>query len=322
MSTRKKNASYVYDDLLCRASLSDTGEIPRTPPLEESPDVIPVGSTKVEDPHTYFTGNYNENVAEPVVAEEQNFIYVRGKNLSELATNGDIYLYWAPQDQRNEPAVWQGHQLLTADGHGTVLLPNVEPDAVAVGETPFSWIPDSAMGGREVAIMAVLATNEHPNPVPSLKPPFNFDAWIARKGGIGTWKTLVKEAPPKPKTVITNAQFALKNTEGMVTFALRTSNMPIGSIVSFRSSKPDKDGNPIESGPTKVTVNPFVFTIDANVEANFNTRIEFDLTLPTGQKPTADNYVGVGASQIPQGSSKPILLAQYNTQIKAPIATA
>jgi len=326
MRIRRKTVQYPYEDLLCRCSLADTGEIPRTPPLEESPDVIPSGTTAVDDPRVYFTGNYDQNVAKPVVADQQNLIYVRGRNKSDIDQSGDVYVYWAPQDQRNDPSVWQRNQLLTIEGHGFFPVVAVPPEEILVATSPFVFTPDAGLADQNIAIIGVLATNEHPNPIPSLKPPFDFDAWVSRKGGVGTLETKVAPPPEKPKTVYTNAQFTLANYDGVVSFNLRTNNMPLGSTVSFHSSKPDKDGKPIQSGPVKVTANPFVFTVDASVAANFDTRVHFDLTLPTGQLPTLDNYVSVSASQLPKegggsGPVKPVLLAQYNTQIKAPIST-
>lgn len=319
---RKKSASYTYDDLLCRASLTDDGTIPRTPPLQESPDVIPSGKTEIPDPGTYFDQNYDQNVAKPVVAEQQNLIYVRGKNLGELPQNGDVYVYWAPYELRNDPAVWKNNKLLTTGGHGSVPVVDVQPDAVAAATTPFAWTPDAALAGQAVTILGVLSTNEHPDPVPSLKPPFDFDFWITRKGGIGAWKTTVEQPPAPPKTALTDAAFALANAAGAVTFTLRASGMPVGSIVAFRSSEPDRQGNPIKAGPTRITVDPFVVSVDADVDANFQTRIAFEVTLPQGQRPATGNALSMSASQIPPGGGtapRPVLLAQYETQIKAPV---
>jgi len=323
MSTRRRNVvAYPYDGILCRASLADTGEIPRTPPVEESPDTIPYGTRAVENPRLFFTENYDQNVAKPVVAEQQNLIYVRGRNAGELAQNGTVYVYWAPQEQRNDPSVWQRNQLLTVDGHGQFPLTDVPAGEIAVATTPFTWTPDASLGGTNAAILAVIATNEHPNPIPFLKPPFDFDAWVARQGGVGTLQTVVEKAPELPKTLFTNVRFTLTNTEGVVSFILRTNNMPLGSVVSFRSTQPDINGDPIEAAPLTVTVNPFVLLVDAQVPANFETRMIFDLTLPAEQLPTADNSISISASQMSGGTPpKPILLAQTNTQIKVPIST-
>lgn len=322
MSTPKQAS--IYDDLLCRCSLEDAGGLPRTPPLEDSPDVIPVGEQPVADPQGHFTITYPENVAAPVVAELQNLIYVRGKNLAEVPQSGEIFVYWAPQDQRNDPAVWKQNHLLTSEGHGSFHVTAVDPEAIVVATTPFTFLPDASLAGRNVILLGVFATNEHPNPIPSLRRPFDFDTWIAKKGGIGAFVTEIQPPPAQPKAFCTNALFALTNREGIVSFSLRASNLPTGSEVSFHSSQPDIDGNPIVGGPVKVNNNPFVFTVDARVEANFNTRIHFELTLPRGQKPTADNYVGMSASQLPEtvgtGPVKPVLLAQYNVQIKSPIS--
>src|SRR6185369_12101294 len=153
MRIRRKAVQYPYEDLLCRCSLADTGEIPRTPPLEESPDVIPSGTTAVDDPRVYFTGNYDQNVAKPVVADQQNLIYVRGRNKSDIDQSGDVYVYWAPQDQRNDPSVWQRNQLLTIEGHGFFPVVAVPPEEILVATSPFVFTPDAGLADQNIAII-------------------------------------------------------------------------------------------------------------------------------------------------------------------------
>ena len=300
--------SIDYDSILVRTSLDDHGVLPRSAPLEESPDVIPVGTTPVADPVTYFTETYEQNVSKPVVATQKNLVYVRGKNLGQEPQTGQVYLYWARQADLDNPNKWKGNQLLTVKGHGSVTVPDVPPGGIAVATDPFQWAPAAELEGTNVALLGVIATNEHPNPVPGLKSPIAFKRWLLIK--------LIRLS----KT----GNYALDNVAGVVSFTLRAVKLPVGSIVSFKCSEPDSEGKPIEMKPQTINNDPYVFLVDATVKANYTSELRFDLFLPAGVKAVADNTLSVSAVQTPPSSAgppKPVLLAQYQTQIKAPIAT-
>lgn len=305
-----------YDDLLCRASLADTGTVPRTPPLEESPDVIPVGSSGVDDPAVYFTETYDQNVAKPVVADENNLIYVRGRNLGEAAQNGDVYVYWARAEELNDPSRWKGNQLLTEDGHGSFRVTDVEPQAVAVATTPFTWTPDASLADTDVVLLGVLSTNDHPNPVPALRSPLDFKRWISRRGGVGALRTTVI-AKPKPETKVTLTG-ELKFAEGgLADLLITATDIPAGTYVSLKLSTP-VEGKIISIDPTKITQNPQTVGIQAQLPANYTAQMESKVALPPDGVPGPNNSVSVRAQYTPPpeggGPVKPVLLARYSVK--------
>jgi hypothetical protein len=285
--TRNEAASQ-YDDLLCRASLADTGELPRTPPLKESPDVIPSGSTAVVDPGTYFTANYAKKVAKPVVSEEKNLIYVRGKNLAPLAQNGDVYVYWARETELDDPAAWQGNQLLTDTGQGSFPVTGVEPGSITVATTPFVWTPD-ALANTKVVLIGVLATNDHPNPVPTLKPPFTFDAWIAKQGGVGAFQTTVAPKPPSDTTLTLSGD--LKFVEGG----------PVEILIST-----PVEGRIITIPLTKITQNPQTIGVSATLPANYTSAVETKIALARGSTPGPNNSVVTRVQYLIPAASGPV----------------
>ena len=317
------NKSIQYDGILIRASLDDTGQIPRSMALQESPDTIPYGANTIEDPSQVFTETYDENVSEPLVADRTNVVYIRGKNLGDFKQAGKAYLYWSLEADLDDPSQWQNNQLLTIKGSDTVTLPTTKSNKIVVTETPFEWIPDASLADTTVILIGVVATNEHPNPVPGLESPIDFDRWISRQGGVGVLQATVEAPPEVSPSFDTSASYALKNDAGMVTFTLRAKNCPIGSTVSFISSESDAAGKSIELKPIKINTNPFVAPVNADVAAGFTTQINFKLVLPEGELADEDNEVSLEATQIPtQGTAGgpviPKLLAKYATQMKAP----
>ena len=311
-----------YTGILVRASLEDNGKIPRSGPLQESPDTIPFGSVPVDDPQQLFKDSYDENVSKPLVADQKNVIYVRGKNGGDFAQAGEVYVYWANEDDLNNPTKWKQNQLLTTLGRASEDLPPIEEDEIAVTENPFEWSPDAELAGQSVAVIGVIATNERPNPVPGLRSPINFDRWISEQGGVGALQATV-EAPPEPSpTLGTSGQYDLGNEAGTVTFRLRTKNIPIGSTVCFKAAKPDAEGRPIEVGSTRVTNNPFSVSIDVELYKNYSSQLEFKLFLPDAELADPDNEISVEVSQLPAtsgGPSRPVVLGKYASQINVPV---
>jgi len=309
----RKLATSQYDDLLCRASLADTGTIPRTPPLEESPDVIPVGTAAVLDPKVYFTGNYGKNVAKPVVAEEANLIYVRGKNLAPAVQNGDVYVYWARAEDLDSPSKWQGNQLLTVEGHGSFRLTDVEPGAITVATSAFTWTPDAALEGKSAVLIGVLATNDHPNPVPTLRSPLDFNRWVSKQGGVGAFKTTVVSKPKPDPTVTLSGDFKLAEG-GLAEFLVTVTDMPLGTEVSLKLTTP-VDGHTISIPQTRITQNPQTIGVSATVPQNYTSQIETRIAPAGSGVPGSNNSVVTRAQYTPPGASgpvRPVLLARYS----------
>jgi hypothetical protein len=320
----KSKESIQYDSILVRASLEDTGAIPREPPLKSSPDVIPSGAAPVLDPKTYFTETYDQNVGKDAVAGQNNYLYVRGKNLGADVQSAEVFVYWAKTDDLSNPDVWKGNQLLTEGGHGSAAMNGVDPDAVGVADQAFVWNPDASLGNVPVTLIGVASTNDDPNPIPSLRTPLDFDRFIARKGGIGACDLTVRPPAKPTETMVVNGNFALANAKGTVSFTLRATKVPIGSKVAFKAAKATPGGKPIELVETAINTDPAVFVVDASLDAGYSSTIEFRISLPKGKLAAADNSLSLSASQIPPsstgGPAKPVILAQYSGSIKTPVS--
>lgn len=330
-------ATTEFSGILVRASLQDTGTLPRSEPLQDSPDVSPQGGSAVADPQTLFTNTYDQNIAKPVVMGEVSHIYIRGKNLSTEDGQGVAYMYWARESDINVPTRWKTNQLLTTKGGDSIDLAPVAAGEITVGEPAFLWDPPADAASKSFALIGVISTNAHPNPVPGLRDRyFKFDEWVAGQGGVGTLKTTV-QPPPKPKaTVSTTGQYDLKNKAGDVYFYIKTTGIPVGSQVSFKAEKPDNTGSPIDLPWTTVNADPFRTGTIVPLDANWSSPITFNLILATGALPAATNSVTVYVGQYEEtlgkaakgearvygdgdGPAKFVILGQYTTTINVPV---
>ena len=86
-----------WQSLYMRTDLDDTGEYPREL-VQTSPDLIDWGVKPAEDPSGLITDKaWSEYVGGRTVPKEQNYLYVRGRNLSAKAVSeAEIRLYCAP----------------------------------------------------------------------------------------------------------------------------------------------------------------------------------------------------------------------------------
>lgn len=330
-------ASDTYNGILVRASLQDTGSLPRTPPLRESPDVSPQGSVLIGDPVKYFTDTYDQNVGKPVLQNQTNFVYIRGKNIGVTPQAGVAYLYWARESDINTPSRWKNNQLLTTGGDDKLALAEASPGDIVIGDVPFVWEPPSDTSAKNYELIGVIATNDHPNPVPGLRDVgFKFDTWVTNQGGVGTLQTTV-QPPPKPSaTVSTTGLYDLKNKAGDVSFFIKTTGIPIGSQVSFKAAKPDAGGGSIDIPLTTVNQDVFKTGTEVTLDADYSSPITFNLFLKSGTLPAAGNtvtlYVGIYEEALGKaekgehrvyaeesGTPKFVILAQYTTTINVPV---
>ncbi len=84
-------ADATYNGILIRANSSDVGTIPRGGPFSGCPDIIPWQQTNVQNPQSTFgsaTGSptsYDKDPGLDIIANNVNYIYVRGKNTGSAA---------------------------------------------------------------------------------------------------------------------------------------------------------------------------------------------------------------------------------------------
>jgi hypothetical protein len=269
-----------WNDVYMRDNFNDSGQVPCPDPgWTSSPDIIPNGVNLLPDPVTYLKDNWNKDVGKSTVLNQQNYFYVRGKNLFNGAQEGTFKVYYCPQHLFLFPSLWSEAQLKTSSGNDSVSASVQKEGDLVIPNEPFT-LPPSASTEHHCMIAQVITT-EHPNPLPAA-------------GSIADMNALAKFILDHPNWVwrnITLVQgdiptfthyFGLESgtKDSQIMFQLECKNVTPGSFVAFSCgtpipSGPDK-GTLIELAKTEVTQpNIAMGTITLNIPKNFNTKISY-----------------------------------------------
>ena len=96
----------TWNDILIRDSLQDNGTTPSLGYPYTSPDIICTQQTTYQDPTQQFSGSsYTTDPNQPVVNQQNNNFYVRGKNMGTTKQTGNMgtVQIWVPLRYRNSP---------------------------------------------------------------------------------------------------------------------------------------------------------------------------------------------------------------------------
>lgn len=148
-----------YDDIGLRSDLRVSGS------RHVSPDNIPYGPATVPDPQRFFSSNWNSDVGVDIAAGQPNNIYLRAMNYGTRPAAGKGYLYYCDATLIPWPSLWSGHVLWTAAKADHVDL-EAGANGITVGGDPFVWTPPVVSPRAPYSLVARVATEAHPNPIP------------------------------------------------------------------------------------------------------------------------------------------------------------
>jgi hypothetical protein len=257
----------LYDDLFMRANLADVGQVPGVGNACTSPDIIPNGSLPYSgDPNTFFAGNYASDVGKNVLAGEQNYIYVRAKNLAPAAEAGQVFLYWSKASLLNWPSIWSGNTLRTEQQSTSVEISATKDGQVVVGQTPFVWSP-TMITDDHYCLISRMVTAKHPNPIPADGTIDDFTKYVINNRGVG-WRnvTLVRGDTPTWQVPVN-----LTVTDAcQLLIQVETTNVPLGCAVQFACGV-EGPNPPLMLAKTQITTSPHqTVGIWSQVPQNFN----------------------------------------------------
>ncbi|KMN36459.1 hypothetical protein VI26_06315 [Chromobacterium sp. LK1] len=238
---------------------------------------------------------YNADVGKPTIFMQQNYFYVRGKNLSSGADAGKIYLYYCPQNLFLFPSLWSQNQLKTSSHQDYVQVVANDVNEVTVTPEPFTFLPTSE---THSCLIARVSTPNHPNPLPQdgeIGTMAQLANYIASHPNMG-WRNvaLVNKGIPSYTNYFTLDTTCLKpGTEYLFLVGLSYKGLTPGSILAFSS------GTPIPSGPDKGVVIQHPPTPVDQADGSFGTRY---LTIPAGFK-TSVSFTYTAKPPIQQGWS-------------------
>lgn len=246
------DAATTYDDIFMRSTTSDQGSIPAPSPLCTSPDIIPM-STPVANPQTYFVNTYGQDLGGTVLANQQNYIYVRGKNLAAGAQSGTVQLHWTKASLIMWPSIWGTQTLKSGSGASSVSVSAANAGDVVVGSDAFEWAPADPGPNDHYCLVGRVITAQHPNPVPTtINTADDFANYVANNRGVG-WRNVVVVDQNTPTFQVTvNLQ---SPTQQELHIFLDVAGLPIGSQVGFTSAGVDINGQPVSMAPVTILSN-------------------------------------------------------------------
>ncbi len=197
----------VYTDIYARDALDDIGNIPYTGRTAYfSPDIIPQQQT--QQPLAWFTSTWAQDPGLNVNAGVNNYVYVRGKNLSTSASSGTVYLYCAPSTLLLNVSYWSNNPISTGAGTNATLVDinnktQIAAGAICVGNSPF-LLNQVVPQGFHYCLVTRVVTPTHPNPIPvSFANTSQFINWVVDNPNVA-WRNLT--VVPSTNNAISQSQ--------------------------------------------------------------------------------------------------------------------
>jgi hypothetical protein len=253
-------ADTTYNGILIRADPTDTGSIPRTGGKDQTfsgcPDIIPWQQTNVQNPQSTFgsaTGSstsYDQSPGQNIIANDVNYIYVRGKNTgTDPVTNASTYLWYSPSNLILWPQQWMTDQYMIKPDPKSVGTSYVQmsanPGAICVTPNPFIWLnPQMPPDGTHYCLITMTGLQQQiidmRNSAMQIVSSAGLGAWIATWGGTG-WRNVNTVAAGSPSfSTLTN--YSSGPAVARVHFLLNCTNIPAGSQVAFSCPAPNNGG--------------------------------------------------------------------------------
>lgn len=292
----------VWTDILLRTSLQDNGTIPAPGYPYTSPDVICTVQNQVANPTQFFTNNYATDPYQSPIASQNNFVYMRGKNLGNQPSGGTCFLFWATSSFVMLPAQWAPNALqayVNNQWQGYNTMPQVAGGQISVTQVPFTWAPTPPPPNQHYCLIGALSTQQHPWSVSSIPAFSTLDAFIVWVRGNQNvcWRNLTLVSNPNQPSWDRLDFVSNTNTERILVLEAKCSNVPVGTTVTLRN-------NVLGINTVQVTtsLNQTIVSQGALCPANYTGYIETKavlpggLTWPTGALITTKLWAGVSSS--------------------------
>lgn len=279
-----------YRDVFIRDTLTEINNLPRPTVGTASPDIIPWGTQPAEDPATEFGADtYAQKIGKTVAYGQANYIYVRGKNYSDSLAVGSVSLYAAYQAQLSLPSSWT--RLSTDSGANTSAIAANAGD-VAVATDAFVWTPALPAQGNPYVLIAVIATQADPDPVPAYKKnPQDFATWQVGLGGVSA-SIMSVPVPPQPKASYTFSALVNVGNASPVNanFSLSWKNGVVGDLISLSADTPGTAGPIGLSGFQITAINQNTGT-SGQIPANYSSVVEYSYQAQDTTHPPAPTLI-------------------------------
>lgn len=184
----------TWNGMLVRVNQSDDGTEPRSV-TSNSPDIECNGSgpmSQTELDKFVSTAGYAQQTANSVYLNQPNYLYVRGKNISQASINGFFQLYWAPSSLILSPSLWSQNSLQSS-ARKSIAFSATAGQIVGTTSDAFYWNPQNPPTGTHYCLMAQASSSSDPSvgiPTENWADGAAMADWFATNGNWG-WKNTV-----------------------------------------------------------------------------------------------------------------------------------
>ncbi|WP_125910394.1 hypothetical protein [Burkholderia singularis] len=293
-----------YSGLLVRINPEDVGDIPAEGMEWVSPDIIPYGTQVLT--YEQAVDTYNRDIAQPIVNNLNNNVYVRCKNinLSEQTTYGNVNLYYAESSLFLSPEKWNSVTLPAQDNQfginsGSNFSQNIPQNQIGLVEAPFnlSKLPPD----RHWCFIAVVNNKNKKFQIPTeFSSNAKFAQWVKENPNVAQRNISLNSGSNSNVTqygTISN----LNSKPGQFYFILTPHNVQPGTTWGAqcsdrRLSSPYSDSGTFQHG--QVCTKPI--TVPAHVGGGTQSmQMAFTFTAPSGQAFPKDGKVTIEYRQKP-----------------------
>ncbi|HWW61566.1 MAG TPA: hypothetical protein VN181_09375 [Thermoanaerobaculia bacterium] len=270
----------AYTDFAFRPNLtSPEGQVPSSPPVCTSPDIIPAGNTATANFQSVFSTSQSwaSDPGQNVTQGQVNYIYVRSKNFGGANNSGQVYLYYAPCAVINWPFQWISNQIpIPSDTSNPLYASSIQAatnGAIAVASQPFQWTPSALPAGSDhYCLFSQVTTAATPNPIPGSTSMTAEDMATIVAGDLGIgWRNvaMVTGNPPtwNYQTMLTlpaNAQAT------QIQVLMQCTQMPTGGAIAFTCSSADGTSAPIVLPQTSISNPNQVSGVNVTLQPGFS----------------------------------------------------
>lgn len=266
-----------WNDFLLRASLGETGAIPRNF-YWESPDIIPAGSQPVQHATQTYANpqSYAQDVSQNIDYDYHNFIYVRAKNLKDGANQGTVHLYWSINTLLNYPYVWEINEIGTP-----VSLSAKDQGELCCNPGPIVWETVPPLSDSEhYCLIAWVQTDQHPD-MPNADSVQTLAEYIATNGN---WSQRnVSLIQPTLAHFKERTYWPGSKQSAEIVFEVSWSNARPNDQIELFAQKPLTDGTTIDSGRLVIDKADDKFLIKRYVESEYKSEIDVYYWAAAGQ---------------------------------------
>lgn len=282
----------TWTDFFVRDSLNDDGTVPSPGYPYMSPDVICTAQNTYPDPTATFRQNYSSDPNQYVIANQQNYFYVRAQNRTSSAQARRAFLYWSTPSLLMMPSQWLNNVMyVEIPGpdpiiHNYLDLPQVPPAndtpggnlaAVSVSSLPFIW--NTSGPAHLCTVLACINTNETSWAGPNTATWRDFTYWVRTNQNV-SWRNYSLMTNPNIPEWNQTAVFdnSASNAAVPLTVKATYSNVPVNTVITL-SCTAIAGFNKTQSASSS---NGYMYANTVDCPANFSGYITTTAQAPNG----------------------------------------